>query len=439
MAVNKIKSYAVWFEPIPDRGIDDDLPEYVKVFGPDSYYVHAQRLTDWDEFRNRVLELEGREELVALHPVKQVAFASLATEFDEDSLGTKLISDISQIIGIEPEWSIQETTRVQWWAAEFRHEIYVEGPVDDDGYEIWRLHLRTDILRDFVNNEAQNLHLADLAKSAVIAGFVPNPQDRSRIQIASSMFFHEETYSQTLGMAIYCLATQLMTVESIHIPLSNTQSTGLKVDKTGHPDRGMRREKSSTIDDACSIVIKLGQTRVDLQAEFAEVEESFGDSAVSCSAGEDFSARFPFPGHLLEVVMITSPKHPLVGSGAMCHVTLRNVPESLPRTILDMNETELTYFTRCNFLGTWYDQGTERRFISFLPNVALRPGVAEWHLNHSIVRAGWLTNELLGYSWIDNIDSARAAFRNEVAEFVAQRMSSAPPKKPGLLKRLFGK
>lgn len=54
MYVDCQRGFAVWWEPIHDSGIDNDIIAYRNMFGADSYYAKAPRIQDWNDFKETV-------------------------------------------------------------------------------------------------------------------------------------------------------------------------------------------------------------------------------------------------------------------------------------------------------------------------------------------------------------------------------------------------
>ena len=56
MYVDVEKGFAVWWEPNHDPGVDSDSISYAKMFGVNSYYAKAPRISDWNEFKRVINE-----------------------------------------------------------------------------------------------------------------------------------------------------------------------------------------------------------------------------------------------------------------------------------------------------------------------------------------------------------------------------------------------
>ena len=59
LATNVRKKFALWYEPYHDTQIDQDVDQYRKHMGPNSFYALAPRIADWDEFKARLREMDA--------------------------------------------------------------------------------------------------------------------------------------------------------------------------------------------------------------------------------------------------------------------------------------------------------------------------------------------------------------------------------------------
>jgi hypothetical protein len=59
LCVDIKKEFALWFEPFHDPEIDKDIAQYTTHMGKNSFYAKAQRISNWQEFKEKIFELEG--------------------------------------------------------------------------------------------------------------------------------------------------------------------------------------------------------------------------------------------------------------------------------------------------------------------------------------------------------------------------------------------
>lgn len=82
MYVDVVKNFAVWWEPYYDSGIDSDTIGYRNMFGEKSYYATAQRISDWNEFKETINRYY-RGELVG-GPVTKMNFQALGKSSNQN-------------------------------------------------------------------------------------------------------------------------------------------------------------------------------------------------------------------------------------------------------------------------------------------------------------------------------------------------------------------
>jgi len=59
LATNAEKKFAVWYEPYYDASIDDDLAQYIKHTGENSYFSTAPRIDNWEYFKATIVDFES--------------------------------------------------------------------------------------------------------------------------------------------------------------------------------------------------------------------------------------------------------------------------------------------------------------------------------------------------------------------------------------------
>ena len=61
MYVDVKRNFAVWYEPVHDEEIDQELSGYEKMCGAGNFYVTAPRVSDWAMFKETILQFERGE------------------------------------------------------------------------------------------------------------------------------------------------------------------------------------------------------------------------------------------------------------------------------------------------------------------------------------------------------------------------------------------
>lgn len=60
LCTNVKKEIAIWYEPYHDAQIDKDIALYKVKMGENSFYAKAPRIQNWDEFKQKIIELENK-------------------------------------------------------------------------------------------------------------------------------------------------------------------------------------------------------------------------------------------------------------------------------------------------------------------------------------------------------------------------------------------
>jgi hypothetical protein len=112
------------------------------------------------------------------------------------------------------------------------------------------------------------------------------------------------------------------------------------------------------------------------------------------------TAEFPYPGYTSLLRLDTTEKHPRAGNGLS---VLLRIPEytndaATARHALELNEAELNSATWTHFLGAWVSR-EGLAYAAFYPNWVHRIG-GLWNIaKATAMRARWLTEEVMEYSW----------------------------------------
>src|SRR5262245_48487736 len=64
-------------------------------------------------------------------------------------LGLAMVDAIGHSMTLDADWSLRTERGFTWWGKDLAQHVWAEPGVDDDGFNIFRLHARTDLLRSF--------------------------------------------------------------------------------------------------------------------------------------------------------------------------------------------------------------------------------------------------------------------------------------------------
>src|SRR5262249_60397109 len=107
-------------------------------------------------------------------------------------LGLWIVDGIGDSMSLDAEWSVRTERGFTWWGKDLAQHVWAEPGVEDDGFEVFRLHARTDLLRSFEPSDQNLAKLDAFAAFATTSGFLVD-EKRSRLQFAASMYAHDDT------------------------------------------------------------------------------------------------------------------------------------------------------------------------------------------------------------------------------------------------------
>lgn len=103
LCTNVKRGFALWYEPYPDPQIDKDVADYRKHMGPDSFYAKAPRISDWEAFKRKLLEMEAsapqQAAPVNVSPEMQKKMAGFVTYLEQRNKQKKQGEAIKKFFG----------------------------------------------------------------------------------------------------------------------------------------------------------------------------------------------------------------------------------------------------------------------------------------------------------------------------------------------------
>jgi hypothetical protein len=64
-------------------------------------------------------------------------------------LGLTVVDDIASALQLDPQWSLPSERGFTWWSKDLAQHVWAEAAIEDDGDELFRVHARAEMLRDF--------------------------------------------------------------------------------------------------------------------------------------------------------------------------------------------------------------------------------------------------------------------------------------------------
>lgn len=350
-------------------------------------------------------------------------------------LGQILIDTVYERMEVDAEWSVREPRGFTWWANRLKQRMWVEEPFDDDGMEIWRVHCRTDLIRGFEGTPKNLQMLDEIAMFSTLSGYARDPGDKARLQLASSMYFHEQTADWVAEMMAWVAPIQNFEAHTACDALANLDQ-GWSVDESSHPNSGERPQPDNMLDLVAMIVAPQGQEPSRFAGpEMLRVQNMLDGppSLLTTGSAEGIGAEYPFPGLSMLMQAATKEANPRMGHGMLTTLKLPGNPEdTLPLTGVEFNELELRSLTRSHFLGSWCTgPGEVRTFVGFAPNCLFSPATIERLIMSNMMRAHWITQELLGYRWEEHYEKDLQNKIAMITQAVKMMSDDAKPKSTG--------
>ena len=273
----------------------------------------------------------------------------------------------------------------------------------EDGFEIFRVHARTDFLRKVPASLDTALRIAALNKFATLSAFVWDPGDR--LSLHCSAYIHAQNAEWVKVLFLAAVAIQ---AADAHAKADMTaELLGGELDTSAHPESGPRPE----IDDMLNVLETMFAPEGQGASPFTE---SDFDAALKVEPRIWISPEAE--GRSLRAVLWDTPaesptallfasaeeRHPQLGSGAFLRISIPidgDGDEELTRRALlanMLNRMELAEWGRFHFLGSWCpDHAPEGvAFVTFLAAATYRKGLLEAMCMSMGARALWAAQRL---------------------------------------------
>lgn len=355
-------------------------------------------------------------------------------------LGVTLINKVYDDMKIDAKWTVWEPRGFTWWGWGSAQRVWSEPPVNDDGFPLYRLHARSEIFDGFENTDPQVMVLSLLGMHATLSGAVQAPNRPGGIDLAASVYAHEENLSWT--RPLFSIAVAMQAAEAaILMGQAIELKAGLRPALSAHPEAGPRAEMDEMLDIIKNLVNPEGRGPSRYAGpEMKQLLATFQQPPCVIATGDKagITAEYPYPGHTSLLRLSTTERNPRAGSGLLALLT---VPEgkddaATARQALEWNEKELCSLTRTHFLGSWCISETGLTYATFYPNCIYRNGCLMNIAMTNVLRAQWLTQDIFGFDMREHFEEARS---HRMALARRSRSPATQPTPKGVLRRLFGR
>lgn len=321
-------------------------------------------------------------------------------------VGVSVVDAIAEMMGVDVAWSTRDERGFTWWGKDYAQRVWSEPALNDDGFEIFRLHARTPLVRVFEATDENLAKLNVLSMVATTSGFLINP-DEGTVDLTASMYVHSDTADwvrKCFGTVVAMQAADAQLKAELLAKL-----TGAEPATSAHPASGARPDLDEMLGILEDIVVPRGREpsvwQGDQMAALIEVVKSAGNTVLATGDESGLTAELPFQSETSLLTVSTREEHPQLGNGVLIRLRLPVLfsEEDGPRFAFELNRRELSVLTRAHFLGTWCWHDEFLHYVTFLPNVLnLGDGDLPNFIAGSYGRARWIAETIYGDDWAAN-------------------------------------
>ncbi len=332
----------------------------------------------------------------------------LPWEIRTDDLGLEIADTIGHSLTLDEQWCVPDERGFTWWGHELAQSVWSEPGFDDDGFEIFRLHAQTDLLRDFDPTPENLANLNALAGFATTSGTLVDGE-AGTVRLAASMYAHGET--EDWSRRVFQLVVAMQAAEAHASAGVLAEVLGATVAATPHPLSGARPGPDDMLDVLRDVVAPHGVPSSAWAGEemerTLEVVRSSPYTVLATGDESGFSAELPFQSRTSLLTVSTRERNPQLGSGALL---LLHLPMTIDEAdgvafATDLNRRELESLTRAHFLGSWHWRNDGLCFVTFLPSIVHLVRGSLLNLVMSAARrAQWVAETFYGDDWEANVD-----------------------------------
>jgi len=316
-------------------------------------------------------------------------------------LGMLVVQHVFRNMKIDKEWSVWDQRGFTWWGKDFAQHVWAEPHFGDAGFQITRLHARTDLLQRVGLLPKNIAFLNGINVHASMSGLVFDPDDPTRVQLAASVYVHDQNVESVTGLFTLAVAIQAADAQVKAHGLAELMK--VQPASSAHPSSGPRHDMDDMMNVLAGCVEPMGKEESRWVGEdFKETLMMLQQPPCVLATGGDGSltAEFPFQGLTSLLQVTTDADHPQLGHGVLFRLTLPSnfsSWEEADTLALALNQSELRCLTRAHFLGSWCDGSPDNpalTYVSFFPNAAYQPGLLPSLVMSTMQRAQWVAEEV---------------------------------------------
>lgn len=320
-----------------------------------------------------------------------------------DDVGLRIVDQAGYALTLDEEWSVRDERGFTWWGKDIAQRVWSEPGFEDDGFELFRLHAQTDILRNFKASPSNLAAINAFARLATTSGYLIDAE-AGTVRLAAGMFAHQQTEDWVHPIFKAVVAMQAADAQIKAAALA--EATGANVAATAHPQTGPR----PTYDDMLNVLELFADAGTnappwcgpELEAMTAQVGGS-PYVALATGGADGLTVEVPFQRDTSLLTVRTDESNPQLGRGLLMVLRLAPSIEEAEGVELATRLTQAELETRvfAHYLGSWcWSDGTVN-FVTFLPNLAYTgQGSDVFNLVASMLRrARWFAETFYEDDW----------------------------------------
>ena len=314
--------------------------------------------------------------------------AEFKEELDPGLAVVRYAYDVSRV---DRQWSEPEERGYSWWAHRLRQRIWAAPGIDDDGIEVARIFVQTDLVRG-VTDASVARQAVDVLNAMAVGSALMVDAEAGTVSCVASMWVHQQTREWVARTLSVVGAIQVAQAHAI-VEVVALTTTG-EPDESAHPSSGPRSEPDEML-GLLAMVESVGQQpSAWANAGLVEtLQQVRGLPIVTLATGDEMAMTIEVPYRQTPALiqLVTSEVHPALGHGLLVRLSLPGDagPGSDWAAMRNRQETESS--TRSHFLGSWVGSARFPTFVAFYPNFIEPAGMSTLNIVLSTInRVRWL-------------------------------------------------
>ena len=294
---------------------------------------------------------------------------------------------------VDGQWSVLGERGYTWWADGLAQRVWAEPAFDDDGIEIGRVFVETDLLRGVSDQEAAADSVDSMNAMTAGSALIIDPQ-AGTVRSVASMYAHEQTAEMVARSLSVIGAIQVAEAEQRATMLMPT--VGGELNLSSHPQSGVRPEPDEML-GLLALVRMSGQESSLWAGDQMELtlEQLQRMPIVTLASGDasGVTLEVPYGDATAMIQLETDWEHPSLGAGLVARLSLPDGGSPGVEWAARLNRLELESLTRSHLVGGWLGSAPFPMFVSFCPNMLARTGMDAINVALSMMgRARWMAD-----------------------------------------------